>query len=145
MNNASEQAAEAAVEILRRIIDAAENSNQAGENAAVIAAAAPVLLAAVRASYAWGYCEHNGLGSFDARGVLCAHSEYLCGKAMALVEGRSFDARYRGRKTLTVWPYVALEESDEATAEALVADALEHERATSHAKAEKETEEDNDT
>ena len=38
--NASEMEAQAACEILKRIIEAAENSNQAGENAAVIAAAA---------------------------------------------------------------------------------------------------------
>ena len=38
--NASEIEAQAACEILKRVIEAAENSNQAGENAAVIAAAA---------------------------------------------------------------------------------------------------------
>lgn len=40
MRNATEQEAEAAIKILKRAIDAAENSNQAGENAVLRAAKA---------------------------------------------------------------------------------------------------------
>ena len=44
----SEQQAEAAIKKLRLMIDAAENSNQAGEDAVVAAAAGPMMLAALR-------------------------------------------------------------------------------------------------
>jgi hypothetical protein len=44
---ASEQAAERAIVILKRAIDAAENSNQAGEDFVVAAAAGPELLEAL--------------------------------------------------------------------------------------------------
>ena len=46
---ASEQQAERAVALLKRMIDAAENSNQAGEDAVVAAAAGPALLASLQA------------------------------------------------------------------------------------------------
>lgn len=45
--NATEAQAERAIAILKRAIDAAENSNQAGENFVVAAAAGPALLRAV--------------------------------------------------------------------------------------------------
>lgn len=45
--NATEAQAERAIATLKRAIDAAENSNQAGENFVVAAAAGPVLLRAV--------------------------------------------------------------------------------------------------
>lgn len=92
-------------------------------------AAAPDMAAAVRAHHAWAYCEHHSLGTFDQRGILCAHAEYLTAKAMARIEGRDFDAEYAGRKRLVVWPQVRLEESTEADAEALIAEALAHETA----------------
>jgi len=43
MNNATEAQAEAAIKVLKRMIEAAEASNQAGENAVVKAAAAPTM------------------------------------------------------------------------------------------------------
>lgn len=47
MSGASEAAAERAVVVLKRAIEAAENSNQAGENFVVAAAAAPDLVEAL--------------------------------------------------------------------------------------------------
>lgn len=44
---ATEAQADAAIAVLRRAIDAAENSNQAGENAVVMMAAAPALFEAL--------------------------------------------------------------------------------------------------
>ena len=49
MANASEHAAEIACTNLKKIIEAAENSNQAGENAAVMADAAPDMYRAIKA------------------------------------------------------------------------------------------------
>jgi hypothetical protein len=50
MGNASEAAAERAIATLRRAIDAAENSNQAGENFVVAAALGPELLKALESA-----------------------------------------------------------------------------------------------
>lgn len=47
--NATEAQAERAISVLKRAIDAAENSNQAGENFVVAAAAGATLLRAVMA------------------------------------------------------------------------------------------------
>lgn len=46
--SATEAQAERGIAVLKRMIEAAENSNQAGEDAVVAAAAAPELLAACR-------------------------------------------------------------------------------------------------
>lgn len=51
MSNATEQQAEAAIKLLKQAIEAAENSNQAGENAVVRAAAA--LRAAAKPPPGW--------------------------------------------------------------------------------------------
>jgi selenocysteine lyase/cysteine desulfurase len=96
-------------------------------NARLIAAA-PDMARAVRASHAWAYCEHHGLGDWSARSTLCAHAEYLNAKALAKMEGRDFDQEYKGSRRMIVWPHVSLEESDEAEAEGLVTAALEHEQ-----------------
>lgn len=82
MTNVSEQAAERAVEKLRLIIDAAENSNQAGENAAVAAANGPQLLAALRQAAAAlsVFCDEG------APEIVAAHGR--AADAIAKAEGR---------------------------------------------------------
>ena len=97
------------------------------EENAILASAAPDMLAAVRANYAWTYAERLGLGSFDQRSALCAHAEYLTAKAFALATGRTVDDEYKGYKKMTVWPDVGLEESTHADGEALCALVFEHE------------------
>ena len=49
----SEAAAERAIAVLKRAIEAAENSNQAGEDFVVAAAAAPELLEALQTAMQW--------------------------------------------------------------------------------------------
>lgn len=89
--------------------------------------AAPDMLAAVRANYAWSYAERLGLGSFDQRSTLCAHAEYLTAKAWALANGSAFGETYKGTKKMIVWPTVEIEESTQADGEALCALVFEHE------------------
>ena len=86
------------------------------------------LVEALEAHHAWSYAEHHSLGSFDARCVLCAHAESLTARALAAIRGGAAPD-YKGRRSLTVWPAVEIIESDEASARALVAEVLEHERA----------------
>lgn len=86
------------------------------------------LVEALEAHHAWSYAEHHSLGSFEARGVLCAHAESLTARALATIRGGAAPD-YKGRRSLTVWPVVEIIESDEASARALVAEVLEHERA----------------
>ena len=93
-----------------------------------IASCNDALVKAVRASHAWAYCEHAALGSFDQRCTLCAYAEYWTAKAHALAEGKEFVENYEGAKRLVVWPDVRLEESSEAEAEILIAEALQHEQ-----------------
>jgi len=91
-------------------------------------AQAPAMAEALEAHHAWSYAEHHSLGSFEARGVLCAHAESLTARALAAIRGGAAPD-YKGRRSLTVWPVVEIIESDEASARALVAEVLEHERA----------------
>lgn len=91
-------------------------------------AQAPAMAEALEAHHAWSYAEHHSLGCFEARGVLCAHAESLTARALAAIRGDAVPD-YKGRRSLTIWPAVEITESDEATARALVAEVLEHERA----------------
>ena len=108
-------------------ICATGDSSQEMENAnARLIAAAPDLLAACRATYAWSYAEHHGLGSFDQRSTLCAHSESLVAKALAYARGEP-SPEYKGSKRLIIWPNVELETSSIEEADALVKSAFDHE------------------
>ena len=77
------------------------------------------LVAAIRANYCWVQAEHNGLGSFDQRSALCAHSEYLTYKAWAVINGRPFEEAYKGSKHMLVWPNVELHETTQEEGEEL--------------------------
>ena len=100
--------------------------DEAAANARLIVQA-PAMAKALEAHHAWSYAEHHSLGCFEARGVLCAHAESLTARALAAIRGDAVPD-YKGRRSLTVWPAVEITESDEATARALVAEVLEHER-----------------
>lgn len=95
-------------------------------------AAFQALVEAARATHAWFYAEDRGLGSMYQRSVLCSHAEHLTAKALAAVEGKSFDEAYPGVPRLTVWPTCELSRSDAGMANELVRQALaleQHERA----------------
>lgn len=126
----SDQQVERAADRMRKIIDGAENSCQAAEDALIRAEAAPLMQKALRAMKAWFYCEDYGLGSFYQRGVLCTYAEHMTDKALAASNGHDPDSTYSGNRKLLIWPRVQLHESDEAEAEALIEQALEHERAS---------------
>lgn len=71
--NATEAQAERAIATLKRAIDAAENSNQAGENFVVAAAAGPALLTALETAAArFEHCARMIDESFSASGTLRA-------------------------------------------------------------------------
>lgn len=101
---------------------------QVDANANLIAAA-PDLAECVRAQHAWSYCEHFGLGTFQQRSVLCAHVDYLNAKSVAKLEGRTVEEKYKGARRMLIWPTVEIEESTADEANALIEQALQHERA----------------
>lgn len=85
MVNATEQQAEKAIAMLKRAIDAAENSNQAGENAVVLFASAPKLLAA--AERALGQLgDHGGCSCMSEGPDCCAFSALQTAIAIARAE-----------------------------------------------------------